>query len=346
MSIPIENIYFLLCYAWNKLEEKDIVDVHEEQSNDIIDLFAKVLINGTSYLLKKGLDRYYIEIEEEFKGVKGKLYLAQTYKKNLLSVKRTHCSFDEFSHNILHNQILTTTIYKLIRTDNLDEDLRDSLRNLFWKLADIDVIEIKDSTFNRVKLNRNNYFYDFLLQICRIIHENILIDENSGNYKFKDFIRDEDKMAKLFEQFVRNFYKLEMPGCRVGSTYINWQLNALNEESQNLLPRMQTDITIESKDEKFIIDTKYYKETLTSDKRYNVEKIHSDNLYQLFAYLKNVENISEVDKKCIGILLYPTIDKEVSLDYSHNEQKVLIRTINLNKHWKDIRANLLELIAE
>ncbi|GAG60746.1 unnamed protein product, partial [marine sediment metagenome] len=27
IQIPIHNIYYLLCYAWNKLDEKDIVDV-------------------------------------------------------------------------------------------------------------------------------------------------------------------------------------------------------------------------------------------------------------------------------------------------------------------------------
>ncbi|NIQ13085.1 MAG: restriction endonuclease, partial [Candidatus Dadabacteria bacterium] len=58
MSIPIQNIYYLLCYAWNKLEEKDLVNVQEEDTTKLIDLFAKVLINGTTYLLKRGLDRY------------------------------------------------------------------------------------------------------------------------------------------------------------------------------------------------------------------------------------------------------------------------------------------------
>ena len=108
---------------------------------------------------------------------------------------------------------------------------------------------------------------------------------------------------------------------------------------------MQTDITIESKDQKFIIDTKYYKSTLQEHTNYDVKKIHSNNLYQLFAYLKNTEHRSELDNNCIGMLLYPTIDKEVKLDYRQNNQRVLIRTINLYKHWKDIRLDLLDLIA-
>ncbi len=346
MSIPIQNIYYLLCYAWNKLDEKDLVNVQEGDSNELIDLFAKVLINGTTYLLKRGLDRYYVEENEDFRGIKGKLNLDLSIKRNLLIQRKTHCSFDEFSHNILHNQILRTTIYKLIRTDGLDKDLKESLRQLLWKLSDIDLIEISSSSFTRVKLNKNNYFYDFLLNICQIIHESIFINEETGNYKFRDFIRDENKMAYVFEEFVRNFYKIELDNCKVRREDIKWQLIPKNEESMNFLPKMQTDITIESKDQKFIIDTKYYKSTLQKHSSYDVEKIHSNNLYQLFAYLKNIENRSELDNNCIGMLLYPTVDKEVNLDYRQNNQRVLIRTINLYKHWKDIRDDLLELVVE
>ena len=48
MKIPIQNIYYLLCYAWNKLEERDIVDVRGIDSTKILDLFARVLIGGLS----------------------------------------------------------------------------------------------------------------------------------------------------------------------------------------------------------------------------------------------------------------------------------------------------------
>ena len=72
MQIPIQNIYYLLCYAWNKLEESEIVNVNEIDSTELIDLFAKVLSNSCSRLLKQGLDRYYVEHEDVIMGIKGK----------------------------------------------------------------------------------------------------------------------------------------------------------------------------------------------------------------------------------------------------------------------------------
>jgi 5-methylcytosine-specific restriction enzyme subunit McrC len=55
VQIPIENIYYLLSYAWNKLEQKDKVNVSAEDTISYIDLFAKVLVNGTRILLKEAL---------------------------------------------------------------------------------------------------------------------------------------------------------------------------------------------------------------------------------------------------------------------------------------------------
>ena len=120
MQIPIENIYYLLCYAWNKLDEKDRVSFSIDDITDLIVFFAKVLIIASKMLLKRGIDKSYIDHTTELAGVKGKLEMSQTLKSNLLYRQRTICTFDEFSANILSNQILVTTLYILIGTKGLD----------------------------------------------------------------------------------------------------------------------------------------------------------------------------------------------------------------------------------
>ena len=63
-DIPIANIYYLLCYAWDVLEEKEsLADVDVLDSTDILDLFARVLVNGTRRLVRRGLDRGYLPRE-------------------------------------------------------------------------------------------------------------------------------------------------------------------------------------------------------------------------------------------------------------------------------------------
>ena len=110
IKIPIQNIYYLLCYAWNKLDEKDIVDVSGIDSTNIVDLFAKVLIGGLNHLIRRGLDRGYVNFSEDTRSLRGKICFAPTIKKNLLINAKVHCEFDELCHDVLHNRILKASV--------------------------------------------------------------------------------------------------------------------------------------------------------------------------------------------------------------------------------------------
>lgn len=342
MQIPIENIYYLLCYAWNKLDEKDRVSIDIEDKTELLDLFAKVLINGCKMLIKRGIDKNYVDHISVISGVKGKLEISQTLKSNLLSKQKTICTFDDFTPNILSNQILVTTIYRLIRTKDLDTELKGDLRNLFRMFADIDLIELKSSLFNLVKLNRNNHFYGFLMNVCQIIYENTLPSEEKGVFKFSDFTRDEKKMNQLFESFVRNFYKIEQSKfSSVKKEIIKWNFTFSGSDNE-YLPQMETDITLENESEKIIIDAKYYRETMTIN--YDKEKIKSSNLYQLFSYLLNQQDQNPKTMNATGILLYPTIEKDYDLKFRYDNHNIHIRTVNLNSNWKNISSRLKEII--
>ena len=60
-SVPIENIYYLFCYAWERFSEGRSIAVGKTESPQIWDLFASILTNGVTRLLRRGLDRSYVE---------------------------------------------------------------------------------------------------------------------------------------------------------------------------------------------------------------------------------------------------------------------------------------------
>lgn len=343
MQIPIENIYYLLCYAWNKLDEKERVNISIDDKTELLDLFAKILINAIKMLLKRGIDKNYIDYTEELAGVKGKVQISQTLKSNLLFKQRTICTFDDFSANIISNRILVSTIYRLTRTKGLDKQLKNELVSLQRMLSDIEQIEITNSLFKQVKLNRNNRFYGFVMNVCQIIYESTLPSEEQGKYKFSDFTRDDKKMNQLFESFIRNFYKIEQQKYyTVKKETIKWQFDNTDKDNYQYLPQMETDITLENDEEKIIIDAKFYRETMTLN--YDKERIKSANLYQLFSYLLNQQDTNLKTHNATGILLYPTIETDYNLNFKYNEHKIQIRTINLNSNWRNISSRLKEII--
>lgn len=344
MPIPIENIYFLLCYAWNKLDEKERVDVSIDDKTKLLDLFAKVLITSSKILLKRGIDKSYIDHEEEFLGIKGKIRISETVKRNLFLRQKTVCTYDDFSINILTNQILVSTIYRLRTTRNLDPALKMELGKIQKMFLGVDRIEVKKEHFKHVRLTRNNRFYGFVMDVCYLIYESTFPSEQKGTYTFSDFTRDDRKMNLLFEAFVRNFYKIEQRKFdTVKKEVITWRFDQRDCESYQYLPQMETDISLENLDQKVIIDTKYYRETMTTN--YDREKIRSSNLYQLFSYLLNQEDDgNEKTKATTGILLYPTVENDYDLDFQYKHHKIQIRTVNLKANWRSISTRLKEII--
>ena len=89
MKIPILNIYYLLCYAWDKLEEGKRVNVSQSDYQNSIDLYGRVLLNGCVNLFKRGLEHSYLELQEEYVGIKGKIDFSASINKNLFKQGRS-----------------------------------------------------------------------------------------------------------------------------------------------------------------------------------------------------------------------------------------------------------------
>lgn len=347
MDIPILNIYYLLSYAWDRLDEAKPKEVSQTDNENIINLFAKVLSNRTSHLLSRGLDRGYIDNQEILGVVRGKINITSTISKNLMSKLKVDCTFDELSYNVIHNRILKSTIDALLRSDELTKDIREQLKLSYMKFpSEIEMMSVRKESFKGLQFYRNNFFYDFLMKICELIHDNYLTDEASGKKIFQDFSRDEIKMRKVFESFIERFYKRhsDKHGYKVfGQSVVNWYNVTADDISKKYLPQMRPDIILEKEDKKIILDTKYYKEALK--KHYEKKRISSSNLYQMYAYMKNMAANDSAFENCEGILLYPAVDKNFDgAMWDLDGHKLYAKTINLNQDWKSIKTDLINLL--
>jgi len=347
MTIPIQNIYYLLCYAWNKMQEQDIVKIDKSDYDQLPDLLAKVLITGCNRLIKQGLDKSYLEVTELYSGVKGKLEFTESIKKQTFPFGKSVCCFDEFSHDILPNRLLKGTLVVLYKMKEIDKTLRHELLEAINHFHDVLTVVPSIPEFHRVYIHRNNSFYDFLLKICRLIIEQISLDEKTGYYKFRDLLRDQATMQSLFEKFVYNFYSIRQSNFKVKGEIISWKAVPINQSKIEYVPVMRTDISLTSNERKIVMDTKYYREALTMNRHSN-QKIHSGNLYQIYSYLKNLEYVAEPtsNKNASGILLYPTTSIELDETFLIDNHHISICTVNLATDWNQIEERLLGLLEQ
>ena len=342
MNIPVANIYYLLSYAWDHLDEHEVVEVHPEEETELIDLFARVLINGTSHILRRGLDRGYIAHEEVVAGIRGKFVTAATIKQNLLMTGRARCNFDELSPDVGHNRILKATFTTLLQSPDLDPALREEARDLRRRLAFVTDIELTNADFRRVQVHRNNAFYDLLVGVCRFLFDNLMIDERTGHARFRDFERDVRQMRQLFEAFVFNFFRRHLQGVQVTAPRIDWYGIDRSDADAATLPHMQTDIVISSERRSVIIDTKFTPHAFAS--HYDVERARSAHLYQIFAYVKNYA-LQYPARHVSGMLLYPVIDQPFACSYRLHQHTIEIRSIDLRKPWRLIERDMKDLVS-
>ncbi|WP_022825227.1 5-methylcytosine restriction system specificity protein McrC [Hymenobacter norwichensis] len=342
--IPIQNLYYLLCYAWNRLpEQAELLAVEADTFHRPQELLAHVLLRGTRRLLRQGLPVAYTEREEELPELRGRVLLAPSVTRNLLSRGRAICSYDELSANAPLNQLLLGTLLQLARTRVLPAALRHELRITQRRFpAGVEPLPLSAATLRTVHRLRPTGIAAFLLNVCELVYHSALpAPSATGRPRFRDFRRDEPLMARLFEQFVRNFYKLEQRRFRVLSETIRWQAEADSPAAFDLLPAMITDTTLEAPDRKIILDTKYYAAALRP--RYDQQKLISPHLYQLYAYLQN-QPVAP-GQHLEGILLYPAASHTLDVRYTLGGHPVRIVTLDLAQPWSSIAADLLELIS-
>jgi 5-methylcytosine-specific restriction enzyme subunit McrC len=340
--IPISNLYYLLCYAWKRLDERDFVDIEATPFQDLPNLLARVLIGGIKRLLRQGFDRDYVSHQEDLQSPKGKIDTSSSIKRALLFRNSVVCAFDELSRNVLHNQIIRATLYRLARTAGIDGDLSHELRALGRQLEGVALIEIRADHFVRVQLHRNNAFYRFLLHVCELCFHALLADETSGEYRFRDFVRDEERMRKVFQDFVFNFFDVEQHEFKVSSERLEWDVDLLDANAEMLLPDMITDVCLSSASRKIVIECKFTQETL--QKNWGKLSVRSEHLYQLFSYLKNLEGRGGINQSCDGLLLYPATSHSVDFAFTIHGHPVRIATLDLTTNWLDIRRRMLSFL--
>lgn len=312
-SIVVKNVYYMLAYAFRDLTDSHFEQVAAEDFDHVHDLFAAILAKGVARQTKQGLYREYVERTEDATTLRGKIGMPGTARLRMANRRELSCEFDELSNNNLLNQILKATVLLLLRSPKVDPKRRAALKKLLpysHGVEDVDPASIRWST---VRFVRNNQSYRTLVGICRLVIEGMLLTERGGEHRLATFL-DDQRMSRLYEKFILEYYKLHWPALTPQASQIRWDLgegDSFGEGDTSMLPTMQTDVTLTGKDTVLVLDAKYY--TKNTQERFDSHTVHSANLYQLFTYVKN-KAVSEPHRDVAGMLLYARTDLLIQPD--------------------------------
>ena len=341
-SILINNIYQMLAYAFQTLNQESYDDVAVESFDEMYDLLAAILAKGIGIQLKQGLYREYINRQEELPVMRGKINMPGTIKNRLSHQRVLTCDFDELSENNLFNQIIKTTVMLLLRNAKVKSEYKDDLKKKMLFFSNVDTVEPTTIRWSSIRFQRNNQTYRMLISICQLIIEGMLITTDAGDYRLASFV-DEQRMCRLYEKFILEYYSRHYPELTVSASQIPW---SVDDGIRTMLPVMQSDIHLQKDNIVLIIDAKYYSHTTQT--QYDKHTLHSNNMYQIFTYVKNHDYaFKEQEHKVSGMLLYAKTEELIQPDnvYQMHGNQITVRTLNLNLPFADI-AKQLDDIAE
>ena len=341
----------MLVYAWDLMRWDHTTRFDSDDSPDLLGLMARILVDSTTMLLRHQLGRDYIRYKTQLKGIRGKICFSESLGFIGRKENKLVCQFNHLDIDTSRNQIIKSTLEKLVNDPRLISNnpnsaarLENDIRRAIRDMDGVRSIKVSNELFSQVQLGRNDRYYALPLQICALIHRLRMPTQTAGNNLLTELVQNELVFGELFEKFVRNFYSYTIgDSYMVKAEQLNWPL----EEHNRYMPGMLTDISLVRREyphDRVIIDCKYYKEAFAS-KRGWAPKFRSENLYQMYAYLRTQEDHSPEHRRSQGVLLYPTVNNPIDETFSLQGHTIKVVTVDLSDEWQQIENWLTNMIG-
>jgi 5-methylcytosine-specific restriction enzyme subunit McrC len=349
-GIPIRNLWHMLMYVWNEVPLSRAVSLQDVETAPTLDvLFASLLIKLMRQRLRIGLGRGYQDEKHLLHGIRGRVNFSESLKHGAFEHEEAYCEFQEYSLNIPRNQIVRSTLMRLIQTGNfgperaMADELRHRLRWITRLLNDVDLIELDLEFVRRQQAQRHDRDYLLMLSICELILLRQMPQQASETRNLPSVDHDALILHHIYERFVANFYRLHLKGWEVSPQKVmGWH----EKNEVRHLPSMRPDLFLRetSSARIIILDTKFTAQSL-KENPWGGKGFDSTHLYQLYAYLKTQEHLSESHAQAAGILLYPTVnDVHLSERIELQGHTLRIESVDLTMPWQKIEKHLLEMV--
>jgi 5-methylcytosine-specific restriction enzyme subunit McrC len=240
--------------------------------NSFLDIYYELFIYEVELLFHKGLINQYREIEDNRKSLVGNLIFSKQIQYNLIHKERFYVHTTEYDtmhqlHSILHKTL------KVLQQTNGIQALKSRINRLIMNFPEFNDINVLESTFDKIVLNRKSQPYKTSLLISKMILLNFHPDVTTGKDEVVALMFDRNA---LWEKFVYHSIKSN-PNFDVEDQKVEnfWKID------NQRMSYFKADIFIKHNGLNYVLDTKW--------KNLDDDKPSNDDLRQMFAYLHYYE---------------------------------------------------------
>lgn len=349
-KIPVRNLWLLMFYASDLFRSNQCGKVSvEEQPDDIPDMVAEILVHAVEDRKRRKLNSVFQSRSAVLNRVRGKINILQTERHRLLERGLVACRFDELTIDTPRNRFVRFALEKIsgivrkkslsIRCKHLANDMR---------LMGVTSQAPSRTQMSREQFNRNDSNDRLMLAAAILAIDLAIPTEDFGTNVLPLPDREERWVRKLFEKAVGGFFGVVLNkqdwSVRCGQK-LDWQIESKTPLIDNILPSMQTDITLVDKrtNQLTVIDTKFT--SILKTGRYRDLTLSSGYLYQIYAYLQSQTNHQKISNwnNANGVLLFPAVGTEVDESVSIQGHQIRFLTVDLTATAERIRTQLLNV---
>ncbi|HSJ85958.1 MAG TPA: hypothetical protein VK909_02035 [Anaerolineales bacterium] len=348
-GIPIRNLWHMLLYAWDEPLLQNQIDIGDvEQAPTLDALLALILIRFLEQRLRIGLGRGYVDESKRSRLVRGRINFAESLKQQTFERGEAISDFQQYSVNEPRNQILRSTLARLIQVGELGadkaqaEELRHRLRRLVRNLHDVDLVDLTPQLVRRQQSAQNENDYRLMLSVCELVILQQMPLEGEATHPLPRIDPEALILHRIYERFVANFYRIHLEGWEVSAQKrLDWHAPETNEH----LPSMIPDLILreQATGRIVILDTKFTAASLIEN-QWGKPVYDSSHLYQLYAYLRSQEGVSAAHQTAEGVLLYPAVKTQLSERVVLQGHSIRIECVDLAAAWQEVERQLLSVV--
>ena len=236
--------------------------------SSFLDVYYELFINEVELLYHKGLIKQYREIEDNRKSLVGNLIFSKQIQYNLVHKERFYVHTTEYDTQHQLHALLYKTLKVLQQTNGL-QGLKSRINRLLMNFPEFNDINVMESTFHKIVLNRKTQPYKIALLISKMILLNLHPDVSKGKDEIVALMFDMNALWEKFVYFsIKSNPKFEVEEQKVEDF---WKIN------NDRMSYFKADIFIRYNEQNYVLDTKW--------KKISDDKPSNDDLRQMFAYL-------------------------------------------------------------
>ena len=307
--LNVPQLFFLLAYARDPRGWKDQEAAFASEP-ELLDAIAAGFSWHALRTIEQGLLRGYIHVEERLTTIRGRIRFGDQLARSATLPLPVEVSYDDYTANIVENQVLKTATLVLLRLPRIPAIARRRLLRLRALLDEVDVLarprEVQIPPFTRL-----NERYRPALRLGELILRASSIEVSRGSIGSVAFLFD---MNRVFEDFVSTSLRESLQAY---GGEVQFQ-NTLRLDEDGHIPIRPDVIWQRTGRPRAVIDAKYKALRLTG--------MPNADAYQMLAYC------TALGLRC-GYLVYAKDSGEQSrnLAIKNTDCEIRVRTLDVER---------------